>query len=313
MNSLNKNDKIYIAGHTGLVGNALLSFLQNEGYQNIICKTHEELDLTDSASVQHFFSTEKPNVVFIAAAKVGGIKANHEFPAEFIYNNSAIYLNIIHQAYLNGVVNLINFGSSCMYPKFCDQPMQEKMLLTGSLEPTNEPYAIAKLLGWKMCESYNRQYGTQYITLIPAGLYGINDNFHPEHCHVIPALIRRFHQAKLNNDDKIVIWGTGKAQREFLNIEDLPSAALLALSNKSNNTTINIGFGSDISIKSLAEMLKKVIGYEGRLEFDHTKPDGMPRKLLNSDCILKLGWKPSIDLELGLQRTYQWFLDNISS
>lgn len=305
-----KNSKIYIAGHTGLVGQAILRELKRQGYTNLITKTHKELDLLDFYQVSLFFKDEKPEYIFLAAAKVGGIIANSKYPAEFIYENLQIQNNVIHNAYLNKVKKLLFLGSSCIYPRNCPQPMKEEYLLSGKLEPTNEPYAIAKIAGIKMCESYNYQYGTNFISVMPTNLYGAGDDFHPENSHVIPGLIHKIHQAKINNEKYVTVWGSGKPFREFLCVDDLADACIFLMNNYSNNEIINIGTGKELSIKELAEIISKVIGFKGDLKFDHSKPDGTPRKLLDSSKLKALGWEPKIDLKMGLLKTYNWYIEN---
>jgi GDP-L-fucose synthase len=306
---LKKEAKIYVAGHHGLVGSAIIRRLKDEGYKNLIVRTSKELDLRNQKKVEDFFISENPEYVFLAAAKVGGIYANNTFPADFIYENLAIQNNVIHQSYLNGVKKLLFLGSSCIYPKYAKQPMKEESLLTGELEPTNEPYAIAKIAGIKMCQSYNRQYGTNYISVMPTNLYGPNDNFDLENSHVLPALIRRFHEAKLNNQKEVQIWGTGTPRREFLHVDDLAEASTyLMMKNIETNDIINIGTGTDITIKELALLIKNVVGFTGEITFDTSKPDGTPRKLLNTNKLAELGWKSKIHLEEGIKHTYNWFI-----
>lgn len=310
--------RIYVAGHRGMVGSAIVSNLQANGFSNIIVKTHEQLDLTNQAAVKFFFECERPEQVYLAAAKVGGIHANNTYPAEFIYQNLMIEANVIHHAFTSGVKKLLFLGSSCIYPKLATQPMSESALLTGPLELTNEPYAIAKIAGIKLCESYNRQYGQShgidYRSIMPTNLYGPGDNYHPENSHVIPALIRRFHEAKLTNASEVIIWGTGFPRREFLYVDDMASASVhvMGLDSEiySKNTDamqshINVGFGADISIIELANLIKSVVGYQGEIHFDSERPDGSPIKQLNSSKINKLGWTPKIDLESGLLKTYE--------
>ncbi len=309
---MQNNNRVYLAGHTGLVGSAILEELKIEGFTNILTKTHNELDLLKSQNVENFFKTEKPEIVILAAARVGGIVANNSLPAEFIYENLQIQNNIIHNAYLNGVKRLLFLGSSCIYPKHSHQPIKEEYLLTGELEPTNEPYAIAKIAGIKMCQSYNRQYGTNYICAMPTNIYGINDNFHPENSHVIPGLIYKIHNAKTKNEQSVTIWGTGRPKREFLNSKDLAIACLYLLKNYSENQIINVGSGEEYSIQELAKIICEVIGYKGNIVFDINKPDGTQRKLLDSSRLEKLGWKKKINLKSGLKDTYNWFLENIS-
>ena len=311
--------KIYIAGHQGMVGSAIAKQLQKQDDVDIIGKTHAQLDLTDQHAVQRFFKQEKIDQVYLAAAKVGGIHANNEYPADFIYANLMIEANIIHAAHTNNVKKLLFLGSSCIYPKLAVQPMAEEALLTGTLEATNEPYAIAKIAGIKLCESYNRQYGRDYRSVMPTNLYGENDNFHPENSHVIPALMRRFHEAVLNNEASIVVWGSGKPMREFLHVDDMAKASVYVMNldhqlyqaqTQPMLSHINVGTGKDCTIRELAETMAKVTGFTGKIEFDATKPDGTPRKLMNVDRLDKLGWKADIQLEEGLASTYQWFLDN---
>jgi GDP-L-fucose synthase len=319
---MNKNSNIFVAGHRGLVGSALINNLQSKGYTNLLTRTHGELDLTNQLDVESFFEKEKPEYVFLAAAKVGGIFANNAYPAEFIRDNLAIQTNIIHSAYKNSVQRLLFLGSSCIYPKLAPQPMKEEYLLTGELEATNRPYALAKIAGIEMCWSYNRQYNTQYMAVMPTNLYGPGDNYHPQNSHVIPALIRRFHEAKLMNLPQVTVWGTGTPKREFLFSEDMADACVYMmnltekqfsplLGNDRNDgmaPLINIGVGNDLSIRELAELVQKVVGYQGVLEFDTTKPDGTPRKLMNVNRLNSLGWKAFTPMEDGLVRAYQDFL-----
>jgi len=311
------NDKIYIAGHRGLVGSAIVRQLESRGFTNLLMRTHKELDLTNQAQVQAFFQKEQPDYVILAAAKVGGIHANNTYPADFIYQNMMIEANVINSAYENKVKRLLFLGSTCIYPKAVEQPMREDALLTDVLEPTNEPYALAKIAGIKLCESYNRQHGTDFRSVMPTNLYGINDNFHPENSHVIPALMRRFHEAKINNDEAVVVWGTGNAMREFLYVDDMAEASLFVLeldektyqaNTKSMLSHINVGTGIDITILEMAETIKEVVGFKGRISFDATKPDGAPRKLIDVTRIENMGWKHDVDLEEGLQKTYDWYL-----
>jgi GDP-L-fucose synthase len=309
---MNKDAKIYVAGHRGLVGSAILRKLQADGYTNLVYKTSQELDLRDRNQVDRFFEEEKPEYVFLAAAKVGGIVANNEYPADFIRDNLMIQTNVIDAAYRNGVKKLLFLGSTCIYPKFAPQPLKEEYLLTGELEPTNEPYAIAKIAGIKMCQSYNRQYGTKYISVMPTNLYGPNDNFDLHTSHVLPALIRKFHEAKENNAPYVEVWGTGTPRREFLYSDDLADACVFLMNNYEGNEIVNVGVGEDISIKELAEKIKNIVGYKGEIKFDTTKPDGTPRKLVDVSKINALGWKASISLDEGLQKAYQWFLDNVA-
>lgn len=306
---MDKNAKIYVAGHRGLVGSAIVRKLQALGYKNLILKTRKELDLLDSVAVAKFFITEKPNFVFLAAAKVGGIVANNTYSAQFIYENLQIQNNIIHNAYINKVDKLLFLGSSCIYPRMAKQPIKEEYLLTGELEPTNEAYAIAKIAGIKMCQNYNKQYGTNYISVMPTNLYGPNDNFDLETSHVLPAMIRKFHEAKINNKE-VVLWGTGKPKREFLHVDDLVDAALYLMGNYNDSKIVNIGTGVDVSIKELAETIKKEVGFGGEIIWDSSKPDGTPRKWLDVSYLHSLGWKHKIDLEDGISLTYKWFLEN---
>jgi GDP-L-fucose synthase len=317
----NFSEKIYVAGHRGMVGSAIIRNLQQQGYTNFLTRTHQELDLTNQAAVAAFFQEEKPEQVYLAAAKVGGIHANNTYPAEFIYENLMMEANVIHQAFTHGVKKLLFLGSSCIYPRLAPQPMTENALLTGKLEPTNEPYAIAKIAGIKLCESYNRQYGQShgidYRSVMPTNLYGPGDNYHPENSHVIPALIRRFHEAKLKNAPEVVIWGTGTPMREFLFVDDMASASVFVMhldkENYDQNTEpmqshINVGFGSDVTIKGLASLIGQVVGYQGRISFDITKPDGAPRKLMDSNRLKNMGWTAKTPLIEGLTVAYQNFI-----
>lgn len=306
---MEKNAKIYIAGHRGMVGSAIHRKLAKEGYTDIVTRTSKELDLRDQVAVQEFFDLEKPDYVFLAAAKVGGIVANNTYRADFLYENLAIQNNVIHQSYKHGVKKLMFLGSSCIYPKLAPQPLKEEYLLTGLLEETNEPYAIAKIAGIKMCEAYRAQYGCNFISVMPTNLYGFNDNYHPENSHVLPALIRRFHEAKINNAEQVTIWGSGSPLREFLFADDLAEACYYLMQNYDEPTLINIGTGEDISIKDLALLIKKVIGYEGALTFDSSKPDGTPRKLMDVSKLHKLGWKHKVELEQGIKLAYEDFLN----
>ncbi len=307
---MNIDSKIYVAGHRGLVGSSIVKALEKAGYINLIYRTSKELDLTDKLKVDEFFAAEKPEYVFLAAAKVGGIVANNEYPADFIRDNLLIQTNVIDAAYRNNVEKLLFLGSTCIYPKLASQPLKEDYLLTGELEPTNEPYAIAKIAGIKMCQSYNRQYGTKYISVMPTNLYGPNDNFDLHTSHVLPALIRKFHEAKENNNPYVEVWGTGTPQREFLYSEDLADACLFLMSTYEGNEIVNIGVGGDISIKELAENIKNVVGYQGEIQFDTTKPDGTPRKLVDVTKLNSLGWKATTSLDEGLKKAYKWFLEN---
>ena len=332
---MKKNSKIYIAGHRGLVGSAIVKNLESKGYTNLVYRTHKELNLLDSNAVVEFFQAEKPEYVILAAAKVGGIVANNTYRADFIYENLQIQNNVIHQSYLNGVTKLLFLGSTCIYPKNAPQPMPEDCLLTDTLEYTNEPYAIAKIAGIKMCESYNLQYGTNFISVMPTNLYGPNDNFDLEKSHVLPALLRKMHEAKLNNTPQVEIWGSGKPRREFLYSEDMADACVFLLENRDfkdvyetkigsndscapnsiqtqeiRNTHINIGTGIDISIKELAETIKKIVGYKGELYFNNTKPDGTMIKLTDPSKLHALGWKHTIALEEGIEKVYKWYLEH---
>ena len=314
---MNKNSKIYIAGHRGLVGSAIMRQLEARGFSNLITCTHKKLDLTNQAAVQQFFAEQKPDYVILAAAKVGGIHANNTYPADFIYKNMMIEANVIDAAYQNNVTRLLFLGSTCIYPKAVAQPMREDSLLTDVLEPTNEPYAIAKIAGIKLCESYNRQYSTDFRSVMPTNLYGINDNFHPENSHVIPALMRRFHEAKLNNDKEVVVWGSGTPMREFLYVDDMAEASLFVLeldeatyqaNTKPMLSHINVGTGKDVTIREMAETIKSVVGFKGELKFDTSKPDGPKRKLIDVTRLTNMGWTYDVELEEGLKKTYGWYL-----
>ena len=307
---MEKNAKIYVAGHRGMVGSAIVRALKNQGYTNIITRTSKELDLRRQIDVEEFFVKEKPDYVFLAAAKVGGILANNEAPADFMYDNMILEMNVIHEAYKNKVKKLMFLGSSCIYPRMAPQPMKEDCLLTSELEKTNEAYALAKISGLKYCEYLNRQYSTDFISVMPTNLYGPNDNYHPEHSHVLPALIRRFHEAKENNLNEVVIWGTGTPLREFLYVDDLADACVYLMNTYSGNETVNLGTGKELSIKELAELVKKVVGFKGNITFDTTKPDGTPRKLLDVSKLEKLGWKYKTELEDGIKLAYEDFLNN---
>lgn len=311
--------RVFVAGHNGMVGSAIFRLLAVDKSVEVLTRERCELDLLDARAVEQFFAQERIDQVYLAAAKVGGIVANNTYPAEFIYQNLTIQNNIIHSAHLHGVQDLLFLGSSCIYPKFAQQPMREDSLLTGTLEETNEPYAIAKIAGIKMCESYNRQYGRNYRSVMPTNLYGENDNFHPENSHVIPALLRRFHEAKLNGDSKVVAWGSGKPMREFLHVDDMAAASIYVMNldqaTYQANTEpmlshINVGTGVDCTIRELVETVAKVVGFEGDIEFDTTKPDGTPRKLMDVSRLKNLGWEAKTSLEDGLTMTYQWFLEN---
>lgn len=307
---MHKKAKIYVAGHQGLVGSAIKRKLEAGGYSNIITKSFEELDLRIQAEVIDFFATEQPEYVFLAAAKVGGIEANKTYPADFIYDNLAIETNVIHQSFLKGVKKLLFLGSSCIYPKMAPQPLKEEYLLSGSLEPTNEPYAIAKIAGLKMCEYYNRQYGTDYISVMPTNLYGPNDNFDLKTSHVLPALIRKFYEAKIDSVPEVEIWGTGTPKREFLHVDDMADACIYFMEQYSHfemGTFVNIGMGKDITIADLAQMIKEIIGFEGKLHFNRDKPDGTPQKLLDLSRAVSLGWEAKISLREGILNTYEWY------
>ena len=307
---MNKNSKIYIAGHKGLVGSAITRLLQKEGYKNLILKTRQELDLLNQQAVSDLFKKEMPEYVFLAAAKVGGIMANKTFPADFIYENLVIQANIVHNAYLNKVKKLLFIGSSCIYPKLTPQPIKEEYLLSGALETSNKPYAVAKIAGIITCQSYNRQYGTNFISVMPTNIYGPNDNFDLQNSHVLPALIRKFHEAKAIGQKEIILWGSGSPKREFLYVDDLAEACLFLMKNYNSSEIINIGTGEDLPIKDLAEKIKEIAGYDGKIVWDKSKPDGTPRKLLDVGRIHKLGWKHKINLETGLKTTYDWHKNN---
>lgn len=307
---MEKNSKIFVAGHRGLVGSAIVRKLKEYDYNNLILRTREELDLINFNAVSDFFKNEKPEYVFVAAAKVGGILANSTKKGEFIYENLQIQNNIIHNAYLNNVKKLLFLGSSCIYPKLSLQPIKEEYLLSGYLEPTNDAYAIAKIAGLIMCRSYNEQYGTNFISAMPTNLYGYNDNFDLNNSHVLPALIRKFHEAKIENKKEVIVWGTGSPLREFLFVDDLADALIFLMNNYNENIHINVGTGKDISIKDLAYLIKEVVGYKGEIVFDSSKPDGTPRKLLDVSRINKLGWKAKTSLEDGVKLTYNWYINN---
>jgi len=343
---MDKDSRIYVAGHRGLVGSAIFRKLKSEGYTKLITRSHRDLDLMRQADVEAFFESERPEYVFLAAAKVGGILANNTYPADFIYSNLTIQSNVIHAAYHSSVKKLLFLGSSCIYPRECPQPMKEEYLLSGKLEPTNEPYSVAKIAGIKMCQSYNRQYGTRFISVMPTNLYGPGDNFDLESSHVLPALIRKFHEAKVRSQrsevrgqrsevgdqrsevrgqrlevmgkrseggESVTVWGTGTPRREFLHVDDLADASLFLINHYNDSEIINIGVGKDISIKELAELIKEVIGFSGDIAFDPSKPDGMPRKLLDVSKIKALGWGPKISLREGLEQTYGWYVENVSN
>lgn len=307
---MEKGAKVYVAGHQGLVGSAILRKLISEGYSNIVTLSFQELDLRDQTAVNEFFKKEQPEYVFLAAAKVGGILANNTYPVDFLRDNLLIQTNVIDAAYRYGSRKLLFLGSSCIYPKFAPQPIKEEYLLTGELEPTNEPYAIAKIAGIKLCQAYNRQYQTNFISVMPTNLYGPGDNFDLETSHVIPALIRKFHESKIKGKDQVVVWGSGKPFREFLHVDDLADACLFLMSNYNSSEIINIGTGKDLSIAELAYLIKDIVGYDGNIIFDTSKPDGTPRKLLDVSKLFNMGWKPRITLEEGIRSTYSWYQEH---
>ena len=307
---MERDAKIYVAGHRGLVGSAIVRRLEAEGFDNLIVRTSGELDLREQAAVHDFFAREKPEYVILAAAKVGGILANDTYPAEFIYDNLMMEANIVHAAWQNKVKKLLALGSTCIYPKMAPQPLKEEYLLTGPLEPTNEWYAVAKIAGIKLCQAYHKQYGCSFIAAMPTNLYGPGDNFDLEKSHVLPALIRKFHDAKLKNEPAVVLWGTGTALREFLHVDDMADASLFLLQHYDDGEIVNIGVGQDISIADLAGIVQEVVGYAGRIEYDSSKPDGTPRKLVDVSKIRRLGWRATIELRAGIEQTYRWFLEN---
>ncbi|MDE6537649.1 MAG: GDP-L-fucose synthase [Muribaculaceae bacterium] len=307
---MEKQDKIYVAGHRGMVGSAIVRELRRQGYENILTRTHAELDLSDQRAVAAFFEKEKPDYVFLAAAKVGGIVANNNSPADFLYENMMLEMNVIHSAWKNGCKKLEFLGSSCIYPRMAPQPMPESCLLTSALEKTNEGYALAKISGLKYCEYLNRQYGTDYISVMPTNLYGPNDNYHPEHSHVLPALIRRFHEAKESGAESVVCWGDGSPLREFLYVDDLANLCVFLMNNYSGNETVNAGTGKELSIRALTELVAEVVGYEGKIEWDTTRPNGTPRKLLDVSKATALGWTCSTELKEGIRLSYEDFLNN---
>jgi GDP-L-fucose synthase len=307
---MKQNSKIFIAGHLGMVGSAILRELKKQGYNNFILKTRNELDLTNQEAVNNFFEKEKPEYVFLAAALVGGINANNTYRADFIYSNICIQTNVIHASYKNNVKKLLFLGSSCIYPKFSPQPIKEKYLLTGELEPTNEPYAISKISGLKMCEAYRDQYNCNFVSVMPTNLYGPNDNYDLLNAHVLPALVRKFHEAKINNETEVIIWGTGKAMREFMFVDDMARACILVMNEYNDREFINIGTGKDITIKELAETIKKIVDFKGKLTFDTSKPDGTPRKLLDISKLNNLGFKAEETMASGIKKTYQDFQKN---
>ena len=310
---MKSNSRIYVAGHRGLVGSAIIRSLKQRGFENLITRTHAELELMDAVAVKDFFEQAKPEYVFMAAAKVGGIHANSTYPADFMRENLIVQTNVIHESWRQGVVKLLFLGSSCIYPKLCPQPIKEEYLLSGELEKTNDAYALAKIAGIKTCQSYNQQHGTHFISAMPTNLYGVNDNFHPENSHVLPALIRRFHEAKLANVESISIWGTGTSRREFLHSDDLADAVLFLMENYDDSEIVNVGCGKDQTIKELAETIQEVVGYTGHLKFDSTRPDGTPQKILDISKINSLGWKPTISLREGLKQVYQWYTEQYHS
>ena len=317
---MDKTEKIYVAGHRGLVGSAIVRALKRQGYDNLVLKTREELDLTNQTLVADFFSREKPSYVFLAAAKVGGILSNNTYPAEFIYQNLQIQNNVIERSYRHGVKKLLLLGSSCIYPKDCPQPMREEHLLTGSLEPTNEPYAIAKIAGIKMCQSYNRQYGTNFIAAMPTNLYGQNDNFDLETSHVLAAMIRKFHEAKVHTQPTVTLWGTGTPVREFLLVDDLADACIFLMNqfnptkkqNERGDIFLNVGTGKGTTVAELATLIQAVTGFAGGIEWDATKPNGMAKKVMDSSRIHQLGWRHTTELEAGLRQTYRWFSQSVT-
>ncbi|MDP6179618.1 MAG: GDP-L-fucose synthase [Desulfatiglandales bacterium] len=318
---MKKNSRIYIVGHRGLVGSAIFRKLKAEGYRNLILRSHQELDLTRQVEVEEFFGSENPEYVFLAAAKVGGIWANNTYPAEFIHQNLTIQTNVIHASHLSSVRKLLFLGSSCIYPRDCPQPIKEEYLLSGKLEPTNEPYAIAKIVGVKMCESYNRQYGTRFVSVMPTNIYGPGDNFDLETSHALPALIRKFHEAKVKahtgeagqeGEKSVTVWGTGVPRREFLHVDDLADACHFVMNKEDHRGTLNIGVGKDISIGELAEVIGRIVGFEGGIVFDPSRPDGSPRKLLDISKLQSFGWHANISLQEGIEQTYQWYLNNTS-
>jgi GDP-L-fucose synthase len=307
---MENNAKIYVAGHRGLVGSAIVRRLEADGYSNILTRTHGQLDFMDQAAVRDFFSKERPDYVFLAAAKVGGIYANDTYPADFIRENLLIQTNVIDAAFRSGVTKFLFLGSSCIYPKFAPQPMKEEYLLTGELEPTNEWYSIAKIAGIKMCQAYKRQYAFNAISLMPTNLYGPGDNFDLKNSHVLPALIRKFHEAKIEKRKEVVVWGTGSPRREFLHVDDLADAAYFLMNNYDEEEIINVGTGEDVPIKKLAHVIKEMLDYQGKIVFDNSKPDGTPRKLLDVSRVKKLGWQPKVELKQGIISTYKWYVEN---
>lgn len=307
---MNKSDKIFVTGHRGMVGSAIVRWLENDGFNNLLTRDHSQLDLANESAVAKIFAEERPTIVIVAAARVGGIKANDDFPVEFLLENLQIQNNVIRSAYESGVRKLLFLGSSCIYPKFAPQPIPETALLSGPLEPTNEAYAIAKIAGVKLCQAFSREYGANFISAMPTNVYGANDNFDLETSHVLPALVRKAHEAKVCKNPKLTVWGTGKPRREFLHVDDLASACVLLLEKYDSPEIINVGCGEDISIRELAELICDVVGFDGELAWDTTKPDGTPRKLLDVTRLFALGWKPAIPLRNGIARTYEWFRAN---
>lgn len=308
---MNRRSKVYVAGHRGLVGSAILRRLEGEGFENLLTRPREELNLTEPRAVDSFFEAERPEYVFMAAAKVGGIMANATYPADFLRENLAIELNVLDAAYRHGVEKLLFLGSSCIYPKFAPQPMKEEYLLTGELEPTNQPYSIAKIAGIELCQSYRRQHGADFISVMPTNLYGPGDNFDLETSHVLPALLRKFHEAKEQGEPEVKVWGTGIPRREFLHVDDLADACLFLMKNYSDEGPVNVGVGEDLSIAELASLVREVVGYEGDISYDTSKPDGTPRKLLDVSKLRSLGWRAKIPLGEGLEQTYRWFVDTL--
>jgi GDP-L-fucose synthase len=308
---MNTSDKIFVAGHRGLVGSAIMRCLESGDYENVVGRTRQEMDLEDQTAVFRFFEEEKPKYVFFAAAKVGGILANSTYPADFIRDNLAVELNIIEAAYRSGVEKLLFLGSSCIYPKFAPQPIKEECLLTGALEATNECYAVAKIAGIKLCQAYNRQYGTRFISAMPTNLYGPGDNFDLQTSHVLPALLRKFHEAKENSAPEVVVWGSGTPRREFMYVDDLADACVYLMQNYESSEIINVGVGKDVSIRELADIIREVVGYEGEIVFDTSKPDGTPRKLLDVSRLAEQGWSARIQLREGIERTYDWYLSQV--
>jgi GDP-L-fucose synthase len=310
---VNRESKIYVAGHRGLVGSAIVQRLEQEGYGNLLMRTREELDLKDSRAVDEFFAEQRPEYVFLAAARVGGIRANDTYPVEFLRDNLYIELNVMEAAHRHGAKKLLFLGSSCIYPKFAPQPMKEEHLLTGELEPTNEPYAIAKIAGIKLCQAYDREYATDFISVMPTNLYGPGDNFDLETSHVLPAMIRKFHEAKEGGEPRVTVWGTGTPRREFLYVDDLADACVYLTNNYSGSEIVNVGVGKDISIAELASLVREVVGYEGEISYDTNKPDGTPRKLLDVSRLAELGWKAKVPLREGVERTYRWFVSTMAA